>query len=231
MVLGLQHFDDRVGDENGGPRLDSDAGEELMLVERGVAIALGSRPPDSPGTLYITTRRVIWLSDTDKGNGYAVDFLSVCLHAVSRDPEAYSLPCIYTQIETEDGDNEESESSDSESHGDLELSNVTEMRLIPSDPGQLDTLFGIFCQCAELNPEPQEEEEEENSWFFGNEEMADDGSDSEWQLSEHHANPIGYANGDHDLACTVHELRINDQRFEDAEEVESASRNGHQFSG
>ncbi|RRT56818.1 hypothetical protein B296_00021367 [Ensete ventricosum] len=27
------------------------------------------------------------------------------------------------------------------------------------------------------------------------------------------------------------QLRINDQRFEDAEEVESASRNGHQFSG
>ncbi|RRT56819.1 hypothetical protein B296_00021366 [Ensete ventricosum] len=97
MVLGLQHFDDRVGDENGGPRLDPDSGEELMLVEPAVAIALGSRPPESPGTLYITTR-LIWLSDTDKGKGYAVDFLSVCLHAVSRDPEAYSLPCIYTQV-------------------------------------------------------------------------------------------------------------------------------------
>jgi len=30
--------------------------------------------------------------------GYAVDFLSISLHAVSRDPEAYSSPCIYTQV-------------------------------------------------------------------------------------------------------------------------------------
>lgn len=30
--------------------------------------------------------------------GYVVDFLSISLHAVSRDPEAYSSPCIYTQV-------------------------------------------------------------------------------------------------------------------------------------
>lgn len=42
---------------------------------------------------------MIWLSDVDRAKGYAVDFLSVSLHAVSRDPEAYSSPCIYTQVE------------------------------------------------------------------------------------------------------------------------------------
>lgn len=40
----------------------------------------------------------MWLSDVDAGKGYAVDFLSVSLHAVSRDPEAYPSPCIYTQV-------------------------------------------------------------------------------------------------------------------------------------
>lgn len=30
--------------------------------------------------------------------GYAVDFLSISLHAVSRDPQTYSSPCIYTQV-------------------------------------------------------------------------------------------------------------------------------------
>lgn len=43
-------------------------------------------------------RQVIWLSDVDKTKGYAVDFLSLSLHAVSRDPEAYTSPCIYTQV-------------------------------------------------------------------------------------------------------------------------------------
>ena len=40
----------------------------------------------------------MWLSDVDMSKGYAVDFLSVSLHAVSRDPEAYPSPCIYAQV-------------------------------------------------------------------------------------------------------------------------------------
>ncbi|KAG6528876.1 hypothetical protein ZIOFF_011068 [Zingiber officinale] len=98
MGLGLLHFDGRVVDDDGLPLLESDDGEELMHVEPGVAIALGSQPMESPGTLYVTSRRVIWLSDADKGKGYAVDFLSLSLHAVSRDPETYPFPCIYTQV-------------------------------------------------------------------------------------------------------------------------------------
>lgn len=45
-----------------------------------------------------SSSKVIWLSDVDKEKGYAVDFLSLSLHAVSRDPEAYTSPCIYTQV-------------------------------------------------------------------------------------------------------------------------------------
>ncbi|XP_042425768.1 chloride conductance regulatory protein ICln-like [Zingiber officinale] len=131
MGLGLLHFDGCIVDDDGRPLLESDDGEELTHVEPGVAVALGSRPMESPGTLYVSSRRVIWLSDADKGKGYAVDFLSLSLHAVSRDLETYPFPCIYTQIEIGDED-EESESSDSESNDDLELSKVTEMRLLPS---------------------------------------------------------------------------------------------------
>ncbi|KAG6472430.1 hypothetical protein ZIOFF_069893 [Zingiber officinale] len=131
MGLGLLHFDGRVVDDDGRPLLESDDGKELMHVEPGVAVALSSRPMESPGTLY----EVIWLSDADKGKGYAVDFLSLSLHAVSRDLETYPFPCIYTQIEIGDKD-EESKSSESESNDDLELSKVTEMRLLPSDAGK-----------------------------------------------------------------------------------------------
>ncbi|KAM1053907.1 hypothetical protein FF1_001367 [Malus domestica] len=54
------------------------------------------RPPESSGTLYISTKQVVWLSDVDREKGYTVDFLSISLHAVSRDSEAYTSPCIYT---------------------------------------------------------------------------------------------------------------------------------------
>jgi hypothetical protein len=40
------------------------------------------------------------------------------------------------KIETEASLGEESDVSDSETNGELELSKVTEMRIIPSDPGQ-----------------------------------------------------------------------------------------------
>uniref|UniRef100_A0A2P2J837 Chloride conductance regulatory protein ICln n=1 Tax=Rhizophora mucronata TaxID=61149 RepID=A0A2P2J837_RHIMU len=153
MVLGLRQFTERRGDGAGEPVLDTANGEELMYVQPGVAIVISSRPPESPGTLYISTKKVVWLSDVDREKGYAVDFLSLSLHAVSRDPEAYPSPCIYSQIETE-ADGDESGDSDSECCKILDLSKVTEMRLVPSDPNQLDTLFQIFCECAELNPEP-----------------------------------------------------------------------------
>uniref|UniRef100_A0A0E0M5W0 Chloride conductance regulatory protein ICln n=1 Tax=Oryza punctata TaxID=4537 RepID=A0A0E0M5W0_ORYPU len=217
MVLGLYAFADIAAD--GAPHLNSAAGEELVRVERAAAVALGSRAPEPPGTLFITT------SEVEKGKSYAVDFLAVSLHAVSRDPEAYPSPCIYTQIETEDGSDEESEESDSEVNGEVELSKVTEMRIIPSDP--LDGLFEAFSHCAELNPDPNAESDEENGWAHrdeGDEDMTG-GSDAECEFSD--VSLIGQTD-DHDITHAVVELQINDQRFEDAEEAEHQTHgNGH----
>ncbi|GJX72815.1 chloride conductance regulatory protein ICln, partial [Tanacetum coccineum] len=66
----------------------------------------------------------------------------------------------------------------------LDLSKITEMRLVPSDPTQLDTLFEVLCECAELNSEPE------------------DGDISEWNNIQIPL-AIGHANGDDDLASSV----------------------------
>ncbi|CAA3024290.1 chloride conductance regulatory ICln [Olea europaea subsp. europaea] len=227
MATGLRLATERTGDGAGQPILDADDGEELVHVQPGVSIVLGNRPPESPGTLYISTKQVVWLSDTDRAKGYAVDFLSVSLHAVSRDPEAYSSPCIYTQIDT-GAEDEESEGSDSECNDTQDLSKINEMRLVPSDANQLDTLFAVFCECAELNPGPIEEEVEHN-WIFSADQFEDgavDEEDSDLIVSQNQTHSIG-ANGNHDLARSVLQLQINDQRFEDAEEMESDDKNGY----
>ncbi|KAG2301133.1 hypothetical protein Bca4012_059354 [Brassica carinata] len=224
MVVGLREFALRTGD--GSPALDESNGEELMHVQPSVSVALGNRSVESPGTLYITSRKLIWLSDVDMSRGYAVDFLSISLHAVSRDPEAYSSPCIYTQIEVvedEDGD-EEDEDDTEESTGVLDLSKIREMRLVPSDSTQLDTLFDVFCECAELNPEPVEEEEEESGhhWVFSADQMVVGGGeegDAEWQISQSPTSVIGHSNGDESIAQPMLQVQINDQRFDDAEEM------------
>ncbi|WZY79613.1 chloride conductance regulatory protein ICln [Brassica napus] len=220
MVVGLREFALRTGD--GSPALDESNGEELMHVQPSVAVALSDRSVESPGTLYITSRKLIWLSDADVAKGYAVDFLSISLHAVSRDPQTYSSPCIYTQIEVvEDEDDDEDET---ESNGVLDLSKIREMRLVPSDSTQLDTLFDVFCECAELNPEPVEEEEEESghNWVFSADQMVVGGGgeeDAEWQISQSPTSVIGHSNGDESIAQPMLELQINDQRFDDAEEM------------
>ncbi|PKA66163.1 Chloride conductance regulatory protein ICln [Apostasia shenzhenica] len=212
MVLGVQYLAERVGEGRGHPPLDSNGGEELMLVQPGVAIALGRHSPESPGTLFISTKRVMWLSDTDRAKGYAVGFLSISLHAVSRDPEAYPLPCIYCQvplaslpyeifdldanfvihvywtghyfslseallIETEAAEDNESDNSDADCAADIDISQITEMRIVPSDSNQHEV-----------------------------------------------ANPIGFANGNDSLEHSVLQLHIDDQRFEDAEEVKDPNR-------
>lgn len=226
-MLGLRQFTERVGDGPGEPVLDAENGEELMHVQPGVAVVLGNRAPESPGTLYISSKQVVWLSDADRAKGYAIDFLSLSLHAVSRDPEAYPSPCIYTQIET-GADEEESEDSDSGGGDALDLSKITEMRLVPSDPSQLDTLFDVFCECAELNPEPIDEEEVEHNWVFSADQMEHETAEEEDHFSQNPTSSIGHSNGDHDLARTVLELQISDQRFEDADEMEHKRDSGHQ---
>ncbi|WCJ36516.1 nucleotide-sensitive chloride conductance regulator (ICln) family protein [Euphorbia peplus] len=221
MVAGLRELSERGGD---GPVLDTLNGEELMHVQANVAIVLGNGSPDSAGTLYISSKKVVWLSDLDINKGYAVDFLSVSLHAISRDPDSFPSPCIYCQIDTgfEDGYDLNSEDSDPESIESGDISHVKEMRLIPSDSNQLDTLFQIFCECAELNPEPIDAEEEHN-WIFSADQMADtaaEDEDSEWLLSQNLTNSIGRSNGVQEVTGGVLELHIDDQRFEDPEEME-----------
>ncbi|KAJ1296111.1 hypothetical protein BS78_01G273900 [Paspalum vaginatum] len=217
--MGLYTFADIAAD--GAPLLDEAEGEELIRVERAAALAVGPRAPEAPGSLFLTSRRVIWVGEGCKG--YAVDFVDISLHAVSRDPEAYPSPCIYTQIETDGGSDEESEESSSETNGEIELSKVTEMRIIPSDPGQLDKLFDTFCHCAELNPDPNAESDDEDGWVHGgSDEDITDGSDAEFS----DVNPIGQTD-EHHIAQAVVELQINDQRFEDAEEIDERLRNGN----
>ncbi|KAK7258791.1 hypothetical protein RIF29_24378 [Crotalaria pallida] len=218
MVSGLRSFTHRT--QTGEAVLDTDNGEELMHVQAGVDIVLNNFPRHSHGTLYISTKQVIWLSDVDKEKGYAVDFLSISLHAVSTDPETYPVPCIYTQIDTGAGE-DDSDNSDSECNVIQDLSKIREMRLIPSDPTQLDTLFEVFCECAELNPEPNDEEEEQHDWVFNTDQMEDEEAEEEGFDSQNPSNSLGQSNGNHDLARTVLELQINDKRFEDAEEMEN----------
>ncbi|EFJ33206.1 hypothetical protein SELMODRAFT_439246 [Selaginella moellendorffii] len=194
---GLVAVPDRGGD--GAPILDEAEGESFAMLQPFVGIVLGDSDAQESGTLYITTRRLVWLSDRDISKGYAVDFLSLSMHAISRDLEAYPSPCVYCQIENGDDEyceDDEDEEEDEVANGDANLSKIREMRLVPQDPAVLDNIFQVLCECAALNPDPQGEREGEGEWFFNAEEV---------MASEN-------------LERGMEGLEVQDSRFEDAEE-------------
>ncbi|KAE8736477.1 Chloride conductance regulatory protein ICln [Hibiscus syriacus] len=73
------------------------------------------------------------------------------------------------------------------------------------------------------------EGEEGHNWIFNADQFQDEageGDDSGWHFSVNLTNIIGHSDGDHDLSRNVLELQINDQRFEDAEEMEEVAHSG-----
>lgn len=110
MASGLVAVPHRQPD--GGLVLQPDGEEAVEHVEADVAVALGTSLVQEPGTLYITNRRLAWLSAESATRGLAVGFLSISLHAISRDPDAFPQPCIYMQIDSDGGPDEEDEEED-----------------------------------------------------------------------------------------------------------------------
>jgi nucleotide-sensitive chloride channel 1A len=214
MALGLSLVTERT--ETGAPVVDSENDESIAHIQPDVLIVLGEAHAEGPGTLYVTTRRLVWFSNEDVHKGYAVTFIALTMHAISRDVEAYPEPCIYTQIETgkEDDEYEEDDEAEeplpTETNGSMsDLSVVDEMRLVPKDPSVLDHLFQVLCDCALLNPDAEVEQEGEADWIFDEDEVLGNGIGAK------------HDNNNVDLNVDLAELLHHDPRFEDAEEEES----------
>ena len=65
MAVGLRQFTQRTGDGAGEPILDTENGEELIRVQPSVSIVVGTRAPESPGTLYITSKYSLFHSSCE----------------------------------------------------------------------------------------------------------------------------------------------------------------------
>ncbi|KAK3255313.1 hypothetical protein CYMTET_35500 [Cymbomonas tetramitiformis] len=159
LPAGVEAVSNRDG--SGSLIVNADDEEEIKYVMPNVSVLFGQEPVEATaGTVYVTTRRVAWLGESQ---GFGVTFRSITMHAISRDPEAHSQPCIYTQVE----------SPESLGIGDDEDIEVTEMRLIPGDSEKLDELFRWLCDCAALNPDPDFDDQEDGAgeFYFDEEEI------------------------------------------------------------
>ncbi|GJP56513.1 hypothetical protein CLOM_g15578 [Closterium sp. NIES-68] len=119
---GLTAVDQRASD--GGPVLEpgeeGEPGEVLLHSQPDVGLVLGESDVDESGSLYITSKRVVWQSSLTP-RGVAVSLVDLSMHAISRDLDAYPKPCIYTQVDSGDWeDEEEDEEEEEEEEGEEE---------------------------------------------------------------------------------------------------------------
>mmetsp|Transcript_14234 Transcript_14234/g.24342 ORF Transcript_14234/g.24342 Transcript_14234/m.24342 type:complete len:249 (-) Transcript_14234:71-817(-) len=180
-------------DPDGRLALDEDRDEELICMQPNIDVFLGSSRTSNHGrgTLYVTTRRVAWLSDSDASVGHQIDWRSLTLHAISRDLNAFPFPCLYCQVTDPNapepegpsyleshGADEDASSDDAgsgteaeaEAEADSSPSSTTDLRYVPTDPSQLERIFRAFCDCAAINPDS--EEEGEGDFFYNADEVA-----------------------------------------------------------
>ncbi|KAF5367163.1 hypothetical protein D9758_004007 [Tetrapyrgos nigripes] len=121
---------------------------------------------DQPGTLYIIDTVLVFF--TASGHGFQLEYPSITLHAISRDP-----PSIYCQLVSEEvpgakesqgaGTGAEGQGEDGDGGGEAEEGAeldeaLREMNIIPADSNALEPIFESLSYCASLHPDPPSSE-------------------------------------------------------------------------
>lgn len=134
------------------------------------------------GKLYVTSNRIIWISDQ---LAYDFDVQHIILHAVTSDLNSYPKPCLYCQFNVEgDYDNntenaqcEEDELIDDENSGqiakksDSSDNNPSEMFLAPLKSDDIKNLFDAFSKAALDNPDDMEVDEFDGDLIYNVDEV------------------------------------------------------------
>ena len=140
------------------PELDGED-ESVNYRLAGVSLAFTKDKQVGTGELIITSKRILWIGSTDATDRKCFDFdvPYIILHAISRDPDSYPVPCLYCQLDQDEELNEEDKSE--KSNGDEYDSG--EAYFIPSKEEDLQALFDAFSHAALLNPDPLSDDEQD----------------------------------------------------------------------
>lgn len=133
--------------EEGSSEPILEAGESVDYQLHSVEIAFSDGNKVGKGKLIVTSKRVIWLGEgPSAGKAYDFDVPYIILHAISRDPESYPVPCMYCQLNVDEEEEEEDGLS-------------SEMYLIPPRDEDLEAIFEAFSKAALQNPDLDMEED------------------------------------------------------------------------
>lgn len=135
--------------ENQRPILGSD--ESILDQASNVEVFFDPQETQGKGTLYVTTRNVIWISQPE--TSFMVDVPSIMVHAISRDRQAFAMSCLYCQLDVPDDD-------------------LSEIRFVPEDETLLEEIYHAFSSSAALNPDlPGPDDDAAGDFFFNGDEV------------------------------------------------------------
>lgn len=163
------------------PALSSEVQETVTISQPNVTFIMADHNCGS-GTLYLTTKRLIWLGENNKNgtNSFAIDYYTINLHAISRDLATHALPCIYCQLAGEAilFEEEKQAENSNEEEDDVD-EKAFELLLVPQDENVLDSLFKTMSEMSALNPNPEDEKDDEED-----DDDEDDEEEEEEEVSE-----------------------------------------------
>ncbi|KAK7454486.1 hypothetical protein VKT23_011241 [Stygiomarasmius scandens] len=107
--------------------------------------------PDEAGTLYIIDTVLVFF--TASGHGFQLEYPSITLHAISRDP-----PSIYCQLLSEEQPAVQHQNEEDENGNENQDQAMRELNIIPADPSALESIFESLSYCASLHPDPPSSE-------------------------------------------------------------------------
>ncbi|GFO28480.1 methylosome subunit picln [Plakobranchus ocellatus] len=103
------------------------------------------------GMLYITESNVLWLNN--HGQGIQLEYRQICLHAVSRDLQAFPREHLLCHYEGKLPGSSQADSADEENEDNDSEIGMTEIRFAPDNKDSLDAMFQALATCQSLHPD------------------------------------------------------------------------------
>ncbi|XP_017889918.1 methylosome subunit pICln [Ceratina calcarata] len=173
------------------------------------------------GILYITESLLSWVN-YDTQQGFSLEYPHISLHAISRDEQVHPRQCLYIMVDAKVDlpDVPVPPASDSGSENEFEDADtpITEMRFVPDNTNNLETMFQAMNQCQALHPDPQD------SFSDAEEDIYEDAEEDDFEHFEVGAGDAPYILPTEQIGTTHNGTEADDAmeieagQFEDAEE-------------
>lgn len=176
------------------------------------------------GTLYIMPSYLSWL-DSDKQQGFSIEYDCICLHAISRDQQVHPRQCLYIMVDPPEppipphlNTTVTTRTTLQDVDEDQFPAPMIEIRFEPDNTNNLDAMFQAMYHCQALNPDPR------NSCSDAEEDIYEDAEEDDFEYYEADAEdapyilPIEQIETNHNGTETDEPMDVEAGQFEDAEE-------------